>query len=354
LPQISSLLNRSSQPNFLAHLYGLVIACAGMIMYVGERTAAAQNDPTRAVQTLGRGMNLGNALEAPREGEWGVMLQADYFRRIKDAGFDSVRIPIRWSAHADAQPPYSVDLAFFRRIDWIVNQALTRGLAVVIDDHHDLELAAHPTEQLPRLKALWTQIATHYRNYPDKLFFELLNEPNSQLTDEVWNQTIPELLHVVRQTNPVRMVIVGPGHWNAPTSLDALTLPERDAHLIVTFHYYSPFPFTHQGASWIPGSQAWLGTQWQGTPQEKQAIDADFSKVAHWARQRKRLVYLGEFGAFGKADIGSRERWTRAVAREAEKYGFAWAYWEFCSSFGAYDLGARAWRQPLLRALTER
>ena len=54
---------------------------------------------------LGRGVNLGNALEAPNEGEWGMTLEAEFFRVIYQGGFDSVRVPIRWSNHAASQPP---------------------------------------------------------------------------------------------------------------------------------------------------------------------------------------------------------------------------------------------------------
>jgi endoglucanase len=82
---------------------------------------------------LGRGVNLGNALEAPMEGEWGVALKEEYFSLIKSAGFDSVRIPIRWSAHASQTPPYTIDTAFFKRIDWAIDQALENNLQLVID-----------------------------------------------------------------------------------------------------------------------------------------------------------------------------------------------------------------------------
>jgi aryl-phospho-beta-D-glucosidase BglC (GH1 family) len=57
-----------------------------------------------ANRLLGRGINLGNALEAPQEGAWGVTLKSRYFRDIKNAGFNSVRIPISWSTHAGTQP----------------------------------------------------------------------------------------------------------------------------------------------------------------------------------------------------------------------------------------------------------
>ncbi len=63
-------------------------------------------------ERLGRGINLGNALEAPAIGGWGVVLEEEYFRLIKEKGFSSVRIPIRWSAHAQANPPYTIDEDF--------------------------------------------------------------------------------------------------------------------------------------------------------------------------------------------------------------------------------------------------
>ena len=31
-----------------------------------------------------------------------------------------------------------------------------------------------------------------------------------------------------------------------------------------------------------------------------------------------------------------------------------WAYWEFGSGFGAYDPQAKAWRQPLRKALLDK
>ncbi len=65
-------------------------------------------------------------------------------------------------------------------------------------------------------------------------------------------------------------------------------------------------------------------------------------------------MFLGEFGAYEVADMESRARWTRFIVQEAEKHGFSWAYWEFCSTFGAYDTKAKAWRQPLKAALLDR
>lgn len=300
---------------------------------------------------LGRGVNMGNMLEAPREGAWGLWLDERYFKTIREAGFDSVRIPIRWSAHAASEPPYAIDANFFTRVDRAIAAALAEGLAVVINVHHYEEVYANPPEQRERFLTLWEQIASRYQDQPPELYFELLNEPHGDLDADAWNDLLVAGLKVVRKTNPQRPVIIGPAQWNNVAALESLKLPEGDERLIVTFHYYLPFHFTHQGASWAEGSEAWLGTRWTGTREERAAITRDFERATQWSEQHGRPIYLGEFGAYSRADIRSRARWTESVRSEAEQHGFSWAYWEFAAGFGVYDPEAQAWREPLLEAL---
>jgi len=157
---------------------------------------------------------------------------------------------------------------------------------------------------------------------------------------------------VVRKTNPRRIVIIGPTQWNSISELKNLELPD-DRHLIATVHYYSPFEFTHQGAEWNPDTNRWLGTRWTGSGAEKQAVERDFDTAAEWSKKHHRPIYLGEFGSYGKADMDSRARWTRFVRQSAGARGFSWAYWEFAAGFGVYDREAKAWREPLLKALIE-
>jgi len=300
---------------------------------------------------LGRGMNLGNALEAPNEGEWGVTLRSEYFDWIKSAGFNSIRLPVRWSAHAASAAPYTIEANFLRRVDWAVNQALSRGLPVVLNVHHFEELMQNPVAEKARFLAIWEQLAQHYREYSAELLFELLNEPTGNLTPLLWNEYLQEAITLIRKTNPTRTLMVGPANWNSISSLNSLLLPEKDEYLIVTVHYYDPFTFTHQGAEWVPGSAAWLGTTWNGTAAEQQAIAREFVHAAAWASANNRPLNLGEFGAYSKADMSSRARWTAFVARLAEANGMSWHYWEFIAGFGAYDAANNRWHEPLLRAL---
>ncbi|HVX12817.1 MAG TPA: glycoside hydrolase family 5 protein [Pirellulales bacterium] len=312
------------------------------------------NDPffQRLTPVFGRGMNLGNALEAPREGEWEVTLKEGYFERIKSAGFDTVRIPVRWSAHAGHDAPYTIEPAFFARVDWAIEQALRRDLRAIVNVHHYDEIMKDPDAHRARFLGLWRQIAEHYRDRPAELAFELLNEPIEQLTAERWNKLLAEALAVIRRSNPRREIVVGPVGANSIRELDGLQLPEDDRHLIVTVHYYSPFQFTHQGASWTgPQAEAWLGRKWTGTPAEKNAIRRDLNQAIDWGIAHRRPIFVGEFGAYGKADLASRALWTQFMVQEVANRKMGWAYWEFCSGFGAYDPQREAWIEPIEQAL---
>jgi endoglucanase len=233
-------------------------------------------------------------------------------------------------------------------VDW----AVARDLTIIIDFHHYEEMMWDPWSHKDRYLGIWKQVAEHYRGYPSSVLFELLNEPNDQLNAQLWNQYIVESLAVVRETNPTRDVVIGPTNWNSHEWISTLDVPD-DEHPIVTFHYYSPFQFTHQGAEWAgEEAQKWLGTTWDATDAEKAEITAHFDSVAEWAARHGNVrILLGEFGAYSRAPQDSRLRWTEFMRGEAERHGFAWAYWEMASGFGAYDPVLHQWREDLLKAL---
>ncbi len=303
-------------------------------------------------EAIGRGINLGNALEAPSEGSWGVVLKDHYFTKISKAGFDSVRIPIRWSNHAAPNKPYTINETFFKRVDWAINQALKNDLVVIIDIHHYEEILKDPLQHKSRFLAMWKQIAKRYKDYPNQLYFEILNEPNGQLKPALWNEFSNEAIRIIRKTNPNRTLIVGGANWNTIKQLENLKLPENDRNIIATFHHYAPFSFTHQGAEWIGSeSHSWLGNKWMGTESEKQKMRNYFDQAAAWSEANDRPLYMGEFGVYGKADMDSRARWTAFICEEAERNNISWAYWEFCSGFGAYNPHSETWYPQLLKAL---
>jgi endoglucanase len=325
-----------------------------LFLFAGCAILARASEPADAFalsRSIGRGINLGNGLEAPAEGAWGYKIDDEHLRLIHDAGFDSVRIPIKWSVRAAKEPPYAIEPKFFERVDHILDEAAKNHLVAIINVHHYDEVYPDPETHLPRLKAMWQQIAEHYRDRRSDVLFELLNEPNAKLDENRWNAAIAELLPTVRASNPKRGIIIGPARWNNVHMLEKLALPDDDRWLIATFHYYEPFQFTHQGASWAKDSDAWRGRKWTGSSDELKRLQDDFDQAAAWSKKHNRPIFLGEFGAYSAADMDSRGRWTAAVVREALARGFSFAYWEFGSGFGAYDIAKKEWRDPLLKAL---
>jgi endoglucanase len=323
----------------------------GTVLLVALLSTTAWAQPTTLTTPPGHGVNLGNMLESPHEGDWGISLKEEYFPIIKQTGFDLIRVPIRWAARVGPAPSFTIDPAFFGRVDFVVAQAEKNHLQVILDYHNDDALMNDPDANADRFIATWKQIAEHYQHAPSTVMFELLNEPNGKLDAAKWNELLVKALAVVRATNPDRTVVVGPAHWNGIGSLQDLVLPADDHHLLVTFHYYDPMTFTHQGASWVNGSDKWLGNTWLATDAEKLAVTQALDKAAAWGKAQGRPIFLGEFGAFNRGDMDSRARWTAFVVHTAEAHGFPWTYWEFCAGFGVYDPDAKAWREPLLNAL---
>ena len=318
--------------------------------FCAESSGAAA-DANAISKLIGRGINIGNALEAPNEGDWDVTLHEEYFQLIKDAGFNSIRQPIRWDSHTMEKAPYTIDPNFMARIDWVVKNAMSRNLVLTFNMHNYYDLYKDPNNHRERFIAIWKQIAEHFKDYPNTLLFEFLNEPQDKLDIAKWNALLKDTLAVVRQSNPNRTIVIGPANFNDVYKLKTLELPKDDRNIIVTFHYYSPYRFTHQGAHWVKDANNYLGMKWVASEDEKRLIAKDFDLAAKWGKENGRPIFLGEFGVFNKADMESRIRWTKCVTDTAAERGFSLSYWEFCSGFGMYDSQNKSWNKPLLETV---
>jgi endoglucanase len=349
-------------------LSGLTAATAQSTRATGNTSARLPAPPSCAAvtrqtcataQALGRGINLGNMLEAPREGDWGVRLEPAYIDKVAEA-FNTVRVPIRWSNHAAPTEDATIDEEFAKRVDQVVDALLAKGVHVIINVHHYNQINGsplHPNEKEidpavaeTRLLNLWRQIAQRYANRSPKLLFELLNEPHGRLNGDAWNTLAPKVLAVVRATNPTRTVLIGPGEWNNVNELKNLRVPP-DRNIIVAIHNYDPFDFTHQGVEHLARPMP-VGKTCCDAQQRKAIADA-LETARRWSIASGYPVHLGEFGSYEKADMRSREAYTRIVRDEAERRGIPWAFWEFASSFGVWSPKSGQWVEPLRKALLD-
>jgi len=307
---------------------------------------------------LARGVNFGNMLDAPNEGDWDLTVRDEFIDVTAEAGFASVRLPVRWSNHAAASTPFTIDPQFFARVESVVDKLLAKGLYVVLDMLHYRQLDGDALDSGEfavdsavidvRFLILWQQIAERMRGKNDHLLFEPYNEPHGRLTPPKWNDLAARVLNIVRKRNPGRIVVIGPTNWNAATALSSLRLP-NDAHLIVTVHNYQPFHFTHQGADWVQPMLP-IGVRCCDERQQAAAI-APLATAKAWSDALRYPIFLGEFGAYSKGDMRSRVSYTRLVRDQAEARGIPWSYWELAAGFGVYDPAAHTWRTPLKDAL---
>lgn len=304
-------------------------------------------------ERLGRGVNIGNTFEAPSENEWGNPWVADHFRIIAELGFQHIRLPVRWepAERSMATYPFTVNPTFLEKIKEVVDAALEHDLHIIVNMHHHEALYEDPAGQKERFLSQWYQIADYFKDYPDLLLFEVMNEPHGNLTPALWNEYFADALAEIRKTNPDRVVIMGVAEYGGLAAISQLQLPNDD-YIILSPHYYNPFNFTHQGADWVgPEADEWLGTRWNDTEAERETVISEFSYALSFSETNHIPIHVGEFGAFSTADIQSRARWTTFLARWFEEQNMSWAYWEFNSGFGIYNPATGEFNEPLVDAL---
>lgn len=293
-------------------------------------------------------INLGGALEAPSEGLWGYSIREKDLARIATAGFDTVRLPVAWSEHADQKAPYTISPELLARTDEVIKAALSEDLNIIVNVHHYYELMSHPDAHEGRLDAIWQQLSTHYADWPDGLIFEFLNEPHKRMTAARVDAMNNRLLAVIRPEHPDRYVVLSGGRWGGLEGMMESTPPD-DPRVITSFHYYNPHKFTHQGAS-FDSKSAPVGQVW-GSDQEHLELQSVMSAAAHFRLRTGTPVFLGEFGVYADVPDQQRADWTREVRIAAEARDIGWCYFDWATTFRIYDLERERWVRPIRQAL---
>ena len=347
----------------------------------------AQISSYEMVKQMGRGLNLGNVLSAPVEGNWSPAVTEQYFIDVAAAGFTNVRIPMDFfgarttgntSGYSSAagtagnytgrSDDYVVSSTYLGRIEQVIEWSLNQGLVTIIDFHgsnlksefiytFDSEETeyTHPTSakraaDYQKFIAIWAQIADRFKNHSENLLFEVINEPYFHMTKSDMDALNTDVLTVIRASggsNGTRNVIItggtGTSH-EAPLQIEP-SIISGDTYVIATFHYYQPFDFTSSSAD-ARDNESW------GSVQDKELLTNRFDIVSSWATSNNIPVFLGEFSADntggykystgdlntisgnatgfadGGPDNASRVEFHRFVAEQAINRGFSFSAWD--------------------------
>ena len=195
---------------------------------------------------------------------------------------------------------------------------------------------------------------------PDRFFFELINEPKVQDRYR-WIGIQDQVVRAIRQIDQQHTILASGANWDGLEDLlDTEALP--DPNIIYTFHFYDPYPFTHQGATWAESDFPYYkNIPYPATPeliaQRLKSISGDKARyrlylygaggwnrtgisqrlafAADWGRERHVPVLCNEFGAYrDTTPADSRARYLEDVRTGLEKQGIGWAMWDWSGNFG--------------------
>lgn len=298
------------------------------------------------------GWNLGNALESSGgETNWGnpKTTQA-MIKAVADAGFNAIRIPVRWTEQlSDAQNMVVKD-TWLARVKEIVDWALAENMYVIINTHHEAWLDRNPfyskqQENNQKLHALWTCIATYFRDYGEKLIFAGTNEttvdwsaPNTeqQTVQNSYNQTFVDAVRDTGGKNYYRNLVVQTFACSPYFGLNGLTIPtdKVEERLSVEFHYYDPYEYCGNCTYYYWG-EAYKDKGRILTSSTESTITTLFDRITNTWTKKGLGVVMGEYGVsnhYTSDDMQTQQEnmqyYLKCVTGEARKHGFAAFVWD--------------------------
>lgn len=327
-----------------------LIAIGISLALVSGPTVAAAHTPPQALP-VGTCLNIGNTMELRNQADLGDGdVNAEDFLRIKAAGFETVRIPVRWDNKSANTAPYTVDPEWMARVERIVGWAMAADLNVILNSHHFEPIHENPLAVAEWHGAVWRQIAEKFAGQPeDRLWFELENEPHENFDHSNLLETLAPALAAVRESNPTRAVIIGGENWSGIDSLETLPLPD-DANIYPTFHYYSPFAFSHQGASWVSPDVPPAGRMFP-TADDREQLKKDVAKVEAYIERTGKVPFMGETGAYDlHISTPDRAAYHRAVRDAFAPTGIGMCAWAYANTFPLYDKKKAEWLPGMVEA----
>jgi aryl-phospho-beta-D-glucosidase BglC (GH1 family) len=287
---------------------------------------------------------------------------------IKSLGFDHVRFPIEPAPLMNDTPdPAILNTTYLGYVDSALDMILAAGLAVVIDIHPSDEFKlrmARDERSIEAFGKFWRAFATHLaRRDPELVFLEVLNEP--MVEDPYrWYGIQGKLIASIRAGAPHHTIIAAGHRWSGLYEMLFLE-PYADVNIIYNFHYYEPFAFTHQGATWAgPNLPFYKNVPYPSSPEtvkllldtiqddparynllrygeenwNAQRIDRELAAAADWAGKHHVYITCNEFGALRKVvKPADRVAWLQDMRTALEKHRIGWTMWDYGGGFSVVN-----------------
>lgn len=317
---------------------------------------------------LQKGINIGGWLSQcePTINHYETFIHEEDFKKIKDLGFDHVRIPVDYNLVEEEDGTYTDG---FKYIDRAISWAKKYNLNMILDLHETYGFVFDDETRVQffsdknireRFFKLWEEFANRYTKYKDMLVFELLNEVTKEEFGPIWNESIIEAVSRIRKIDKDVLIIFGGTRNNSLSDLVKLPIID-DKNLIYTFHCYEPLIFTHQGAYWIKdmpldfridyplkyddvvkaqnGALKKVYDNWGGVKGLQFGLTTEeyvgnifeklFTPVVEFAKKHNLRLYCGEYGVINLADVNAKVRWYKEIHKVLEKYNIGRALWSY-------------------------
>lgn len=383
-----SLAQRQVRRGWLIVIPVLVALCAGTLTLSSSAQAgrATSVTPERFAR-LAKGVNFSFWFWYAPEGNVDPAYITDgELQMLADAGLTHVRLPFDPdSLMPDPANPTSLDPTYLAAMDAAVARINAVGLAVIIDPHPygvDLstfrqQIALSDTYLTETALPFYQAYAAHFSAIsPELLFFETMNEPvmheffagsfEEQVTQGIarWNVVQPQIAAALRAGAPQHTIIAKGETWDSIDSLlEVELLP--DTNVIYNFHFYDPFAFTHQGATWtwycvqgysgvpypsspagvapllpaVPEGECRDSLWWYGEERwDRAKVEASIQRAADWGAANGVYLTVNEFGVFTpNTPAVDRLSLIRDMRLSFDTFGIGWTMWDFDGGFDLVD-----------------
>ena len=376
-------------------ILALAVIISALFLTTSCKNKGQDQDQTQAGQVnnfrIKRGTNVSHWLsQSEQRGEARRLhIQEDDFARLKELGFDFVRIPIDevqfWDEEGNKLPE-AWDL-LKNALDWsrkydlraIVDLHIIRShyFNAVNEDDKAANTLFTSDEAQEGLINPWRQLSEFLKDRSnDWVAYEFMNEPVAP-EHEQWNQLVAKVHKALRELEPQRTLVIGSNMWQGHETMKYLKVPEGDKNIILSFHYYNPMLLTHYGAWWSPLCAAYKGkVNYPGVLVSKEDFDAapaaikdqlkpyteevwnidkireQFKDAIEAAKKYDLQLFCGEWGVYEPVDRELAYNWYRDVLTVFDEYNIAWTTWCYDADFGFWDQQRHSFKdRPLVELL---